>query len=408
VINDNREPAGKLLNKVLTLSLDIVESAWRPEGKEDADLPVFAFAERGGEPHVPGPLLRVPQGTEIRLTITNRVDKEFMIGGLRPGTLTPATSFTFEPGPLLAPQTDRWSWSPTPDTIYLAPGATRELTYRLDTPGTYFYWGALKGTVWLKFGALDSQLHGAIVVDPPGGSPPDRIIVLGNWFTFQLVPGTPLSTVLTMNGKAWPHTERLKLQQGDSLRFRVVNTTALWHPLHLHGFYYRVTSRGTWERSDPIAPALQPEVNVDLMRPGVTLDLAFVPTTPGNWVFHCHFSLHIDEFVTLVNAPREGVAAVAAAASGAFVYHSHLNERHQIQSGMYGAIVVYDKPRDPTRDHLVVAGGGGPSAIGEAESPYALVNGYGSRGRPLVLTAGEVHRLRLVSIHPDLRSAPLT
>lgn len=67
---------------------------------------------------------------------------------------------------------------------------------------------------------------------------------------------------------------------------------------------------------------------------------------------------------------------------------------------MYGAIIVSDKPRDVTHDHLIVAGGGGPEVFVKIESPYALVNGRRTPP-PLRLTAGEVHRLHLVSIHPD-------
>src|SRR6185369_15944032 len=69
---------------------------------------------------------------------------------------------------------------------------------------------------------------------------------------------------------------------------------------------------------------------------------------------------------------------------------------------MYGAIIVTDKPRDLAHDHLVLVGGGGPAVYHKIESPYALVNGQVSP-EPLRLTAGEVHRLRLVSIHPDWR-----
>ena len=38
--------------------------------------------------------------------------------------------------------------------------------------------------------------------------------------------------------------------------------------------------------------------------------------------------------------------------SGTFPYHSHLHEMRQIGSGMYGAIIVSDAPRDTTRDHV--------------------------------------------------------
>lgn len=518
-VNDNRQAAGVRTGRVLTLALDVVTGAWKPEGENDPEVPVLVFAERGHAPLVPGPLIRVPQGTEIRLTLTNRSDTAVTVGGLRPGV------------------------SAAPDSFGLAAGASRELRYRLETPGTYFYWGALAGTTWADRLWIDSQLNGAIVVDPPGGSPPDRIFLISEWF-HPYDENRPFEVVSVINGKGWPHTERITLTQGDSTRFRVINPLALHHPMHLHGFYYRVLARGRWDQDGPIAPALQPVLNTDLLPPGGTLTLAFLPTTPGNWLFHCHFSFHMNEEVTLTGGPRDSAEAArpvpaphgnqehmrglvigihvlpapgytpyvaadprdirllvqkkpgalmgGAAAygfvlqhgdsapakdsvnlpgpvlelvrgkpvritvvnnleeptgihwhgleipsfpdgvagwsgmndqimpsvaphgsfvaeftpprSGTFPYHSHLNERHQIQSGMYGAIIVTDQPRDLAHDHLVVAGGGGPEVHAKLESPFALVNGRRSPP-PLRLTVGETHRLRLLSVHPDWRIA---
>jgi FtsP/CotA-like multicopper oxidase with cupredoxin domain len=102
-------------------------------------------------------------------------------------------------------------------------------------------------------------------------------------------------------------------------------------------------------------------------------------------------------------APRDSfVAAFTPPRSGTYPYHSHLDDRHQINSGMYGAIVVTDTPRDTTRDHVIIAGGGGPELMKKIESPFALVNGR-TFPRPLRLTVGVTHRLRIVSIHPDWR-----
>lgn len=520
-VHSNRVAAGTRSGTVLTLALDVVESAWRPEGDDDPEVPIFAFAERGKSPTVPGPLVRVPQGTEIRLVIRNQVDTALFLGGFRPGVAEGT------------------------DTIHLARGQTRELRYRLDTPGTYFYWGAYTGIGWDERLWKDSQLNGAIIVDAPGAPTNDHVFLLSEWF--HPYDDRPFEVVSVINGKGWPHTERLTLQQGDSTRFRIINTIPLEHPMHLHGFYYRVLARGRWNKDGPIAPELQPLVNTDLLAPGGTLTLAFAPTTPGNWLLHCHFSFHMDETVTLGGpapapaapqsgpathahgagpgasnahrmhglvvgiqvtpkpgyAAREGpdardirllvqkkagrllggaasaygfvvqrdstpardsvvlpgpvlelergkpvritvvnnlqeptgihwhgleiesfpdgvagwsglgdhifppvapgasfVAAFTPPRSGTFPYHSHLNERHQIQSGMYGAIIVTDKPRDPTRDHLIVAGGGGPAVFSKIESPYALVNGARSPA-PLRLAVGETHRLRIVSVHPD-------
>ena len=515
-VHSNHVASGTGAGSTLTIALDIVESAWKPEGEDDPEVPVFAFAERGKTPTVPGPMIRVPTGTEIRISLRNRVDTSITVGGLRPGV------------------------SDAPDTLTIAAGQTRELRFRLDKPGSYFYWGAFGGTVFTDRAWKDSQLNGALIVDPPGGSAPDHVFLISEWF--HPYPDGRFEVVSVINGKGFPYTERIELQQGDSTRFRVLNTIPLHHPMHLHGFYYRVVARGTWNKDGPIAAEMQPLVNTDLLPPGGTLTLAFVPTTPGNWLFHCHFSAHMDDVVTLVGSPRDSMSAPAAHAeptsehrmhglviglhvrpsagyaataspnarnirllvqrkphglmdglataygfvvqrgdsvpardsvdlpapvlelernkpvrvtvvnnlpeptgihwhgleipsfpdgvanwsgmgdqifrpippgqtfvaeftpprSGTFPYHSHLNERHQIQSGMYGAIIVTDTPRDLAHDHLVLVGGGGPTVYHKIESPYAMVNGSRFPG-PLRLTAGESHRIRIVSIHPDWR-----
>ena len=118
-VNDNRRPAGRLAGRTLTVSLDIVEAAFQPEGDHDPVVRALAFAESGKAPQIPGPLLRAPVGTTVRLTIRNRSDSSVMLGGLRPGMV------------------------PERDTLHVAPGAVREIEFRLESQGNYFYWGAL-------------------------------------------------------------------------------------------------------------------------------------------------------------------------------------------------------------------------------------------------------------------------
>ena len=100
-------------------------------------------------------------------------------------------------------------------------------------------------------------------------------------------------------------------------------------------------------------------------------------------------------------APRDSfVAEFVPPRAGTFPYHSHFNDRLQMLSGMYGALIVVDRPRDLVHDHLIVVGGGGAAIEAKRETPFALVNGRESPS-PLRLTVGETHRLRIVSIHPD-------
>jgi len=86
--------------------------------------------------------------------------------------------------------------------------------------------------------------------------------------------------------------------------------------------------------------------------------------------------------------------------SGTFPYHSHLHEMRQIGSGMYGAIIVSDAPRDTTRDHVIVAGGGGLPVFYKQAPSFLLVNGR-VFPRKLQMTVGDTNRIRIVSIHAD-------
>ena len=73
----------------------------------------------------------------------------------------------------------------------------------------------------------------------------DRVFVLSWWFTLDPTSPTGVGRgTMTINGLSWPHTERIDLTQGDSVRWRVINMTEIDHPMHLHGFYFRVTLEG--------------------------------------------------------------------------------------------------------------------------------------------------------------------
>ena len=62
VTHDNTEAAGKLENGLLTLRLEIREGEWHPDADDGPGMPIFAFAEEGKSPSIPGPMIRVPRG----------------------------------------------------------------------------------------------------------------------------------------------------------------------------------------------------------------------------------------------------------------------------------------------------------------------------------------------------------
>ncbi|MGH7644097.1 MAG: hypothetical protein ACREMR_00790, partial [Gemmatimonadales bacterium] len=71
--NTNQVAAGQLRRGVLTLRLVARVGLLYPEGKDGPGIPVQAFGEEGRPLQIPGPLIRVPEGTELRVTVRNEI-----------------------------------------------------------------------------------------------------------------------------------------------------------------------------------------------------------------------------------------------------------------------------------------------------------------------------------------------
>ena len=172
-------------------------------------------------------------------------------------------------------------------------------------PGTYYYAGKVASTPVRVFGRrdTDSQLNGVIVVDAPGATPRpgERIFAISWWLSEPGAAQTAQSpgTTLVINGLSWPHTERLEVTQGDSLYQRWVSFTAAPHPMHLHGFYFRVDAKGNGIADTIYAPDQQRLAVTEALRAGQTMAIVWSPERPGNWVFHCHLSTHITPRVSV-------------------------------------------------------------------------------------------------------------
>ena len=80
--NDNRVAAGHLVNGVLTLALDAREVMWHPDGTGGGAIPLYAFAETGHPATIPGPLIRVPAGTDLAVSVRNTLPKPIRFRGL--------------------------------------------------------------------------------------------------------------------------------------------------------------------------------------------------------------------------------------------------------------------------------------------------------------------------------------
>jgi FtsP/CotA-like multicopper oxidase with cupredoxin domain len=102
--------------------------------------------------------------------------------------------------------------------------------------------------------------------------------------------------VLGINGRSWPHTERLSYVVGDTVRWRVLNASPSVHPMHLHGFHFRVLAKGNGSVDTAFAAGPPRLAVTELMPPGSTFALEWAPTRAGNWLMHCHMVAHITPF----------------------------------------------------------------------------------------------------------------
>ena len=312
--NDNTHPAGRLRNGVLTLQVEARKGTWLPEGARGPRLDVQGFSEGSDPPQIPGPLIRVTAGTELRITLRNRLSVPLVVRGLY----------------------DRSS--ETMDSVALAPGDVREVRFRASTPGTYYYWGRTIGP-GNGIGRLDdSQLSGTLVVDVPGSPVRDRILYLSAWVhpaDTGLAVGERRE-ILAVNGLSWPETERLAFQVGDTVRWRVINGSTRLHPMHLHGFYFNIKGRGTATHDTLYTPAQQRNAVTEFMAAGSTMTMSWVPTRPGNWLFHCHLIAHIGpairEQYTQLGAPGPAGHGSDGAAS--------MNHAYEGMAGLVTGITV--------------------------------------------------------------------
>jgi FtsP/CotA-like multicopper oxidase with cupredoxin domain len=270
--NDNRAAAGVMKNGVLEIHLDARQGEWHPYGDHGPGLAILAFGEVGKSLQTPGPMIRVTTGTRIHATVTNSATSTLVVHGLadRGGAMM--------------------------DTLVVPAGATRDVSFTAADAGTFFYWGTTTGA---KFGDRlyeDAELSGALIVDPAGAARrPDRVFVVQWYISGKLPDSTPdfFHSFFAFNGRPWPYSERLSYSQGDSVHWRFINTTADVHPLHLHGFFFRITARGNVQRDTLYWRAQERMAVTELMDEGTTMDLSWFADRPGAWIYHCHLNFHV-------------------------------------------------------------------------------------------------------------------
>jgi len=162
------------------------------------------------------------------------------------------------------------------------------------------------GTFPLVASAEGKNGQGLAVVRTGAGAPPtasvapvelSRHVLLGTDLTpaehFRLPaakPDTSHHLVLggsmapyrwTLNGKTFPDTEPLEVRQGQRVRLAFQNKTMMFHPMHVHGHTFALTSGGA--RKDTV-----------IVRPMQTLEVDLQADNLGQCATHCHNIYHAE------------------------------------------------------------------------------------------------------------------
>jgi FtsP/CotA-like multicopper oxidase with cupredoxin domain len=286
--NPNTARAGVLRDGVLTVTLEAKESLVHLAGPNRPPTTIEAFAEPGKPPQMPAPLIRARAGTEIRLAIHNSL-------------ALPLTVFV---PALVHGGPDRIE---AMDSVVVQPAEDGILTTRATTPGNYVY-RAIPPTRSARTKGIAGVLAGALVVDSANASAQTRdrvFVIMLTWDSLKVACGdtavrvraecADVGRVVSMiNGLSWPNTDRIRATVGDSLHWRVINASDDVHPMHLHGFYYRVDEySGLLADVQAGRPAPGQLVATQTLPSLAGMAMTWSPDRAGNWLFHCHFSLHL-------------------------------------------------------------------------------------------------------------------
>lgn len=90
--------------------------------------------------------------------------------------------------------------------------------------------------------------------------------------------------VWSMDNKVFSEVDKILVKKGEVLRITLYNNSMMRHPMHLHGFDFRVLNKyGEYAPLKNVLDIMPMETNV----------IEFAANTEGDWFFHCHILYHM-------------------------------------------------------------------------------------------------------------------
>jgi FtsP/CotA-like multicopper oxidase with cupredoxin domain len=227
---------------------------------------------------VPGPRIRVTEGDRVRINVTNRLPESTTVhwhGLILPNAMDGPAEITQEP---------------------IRPGETYTYEFVAQQRGTFFYH---------SHDHVDRQqalgLYGALIIDPaqpPAQAAYDKelVVQLQEWlhrdgYTFPAMPMEgAMPNYFTINGKAYPATETVRLRVGERLLVRFIGSSSGFiHPMHIHGGPFTIVETDGY----PLPEGARPVKDTVNVGPGERYDVIWEAREPGKWLLHCHINHHV-------------------------------------------------------------------------------------------------------------------
>ncbi|MGN6440092.1 MAG: multicopper oxidase domain-containing protein [Agriterribacter sp.] len=90
--------------------------------------------------------------------------------------------------------------------------------------------------------------------------------------------------VWSLDDKVLSESDKIKVKKGEILRITLYNNSMMRHPMHLHGFDFRlINGQGDYAPLKNVMDILPMETNV----------IEFAANEEGDWFFHCHILYHM-------------------------------------------------------------------------------------------------------------------
>ena len=173
------------------------------------------------------------------------------------------------------------------------PGSTIDVKSRAYDRGHAMDWGddvALFRMQYTDEAPLPTRelpsFHGVVeTLPPPAGR--DELVLDEEHCSGHGHGGCNLS--FSINGETWPDVTPLHARLGETRAWRIVNDSAMDHPMHLHGFRFQVLAR------DGVAEKLHAWKDTVNVRHGEEVELAVsFDGFAGDWMYHCHILEHAE------------------------------------------------------------------------------------------------------------------